>query len=382
MPAAADASPYRSVKIEGSAILASDRQRRQKRSRTFGPPLLQIDQLGSSTVAAWLGACMRSTFLIRWLARVSPFVRSSVLLVVLLLMIGWVAAAHPYGNSAHAERGAPGSTRGPWPASGRSAARAPGRTHPGQPLVVRSLWWRGARQLRLVQRRPAPTARRARAGLPTPPMVGSWSYTGRCTPSRWPTARRVPLPAGSPARDLAHPPRGAGCAPFSTGRAGGAGTTGRMQCGTIGLILHLVRRSDFTGSFFGPTADGIMMAAEPNEVTQRGHRLPGRDRGGRPARRRPGRRASARATTSSIRRPARGVHLKPIRVGAFGSFRPCQLPGAALQQPLRSSESSQPVGAGFRAFRSWSTTGSEPPRRERRRCGRGAVAGQLLERPG
>jgi hypothetical protein len=98
----------------------------------------------------------------------------------------------------------------------------------------------------------------------------------------------------------------------------------RMACGTIGLIL---RRPPihFPGYFFGGTAHGLLMAAEPDEVTGVVIAYPGGTEtavlhygalaacvGGGPY--------ELEQTT------ARGVHLKPVRVGAFGSFRPVSCP--------------------------------------------------------
>jgi len=98
----------------------------------------------------------------------------------------------------------------------------------------------------------------------------------------------------------------------------------RMECGPIGLIL---RRPpiDFPGYFFGGTAHGIMMAAEPDEVTSAVIAYPGGTEtgilhGGALAACVGGGRYELEQTT------AWGVHLKPIRVGAYGSFRPVSCP--------------------------------------------------------
>lgn len=102
----------------------------------------------------------------------------------------------------------------------------------------------------------------------------------------------------------------------------------RMACGTIGLIL---RRPpiDFPGYFFGGTAHGLMMAAEPDEVTSAVIAYPGGTEtaflhdgalaacvGGGPY--------DLDQTTD------RGVHLKPIDVGAYGSFKPVSCPALHL----------------------------------------------------
>jgi hypothetical protein len=98
----------------------------------------------------------------------------------------------------------------------------------------------------------------------------------------------------------------------------------RMECGTIGLIL---RRPpiDFPGYFFGGTAHGIMMAAEPDEVTSAVIAYPGGIEtgilhGGALAACVGGGRYELEQTT------ARGVHLTPIDVGAYGSFKPVSCP--------------------------------------------------------
>lgn len=98
----------------------------------------------------------------------------------------------------------------------------------------------------------------------------------------------------------------------------------RMRCGTIGLVL---RRPplDFPGYFFGPTAHGIMMAAEPDEVASAEIAYPG---GAEPVVLRGGALAACvgQGRYELKQTTARGLHLKPIDVGAFGSFRPVACP--------------------------------------------------------
>jgi len=98
----------------------------------------------------------------------------------------------------------------------------------------------------------------------------------------------------------------------------------RMRCGTIGLVL---RRPplDFPGYFFGPAAHGIIMAAEPDEVTSAVIAYPG---GTEPAVLRGGALAACvgQGHYELKQTTARGLHLKPIDVGAFGSFRPVSCP--------------------------------------------------------
>ena len=97
----------------------------------------------------------------------------------------------------------------------------------------------------------------------------------------------------------------------------------RMRCGTIGLIL---RRPpvDFPGFFFGPAAHGIMMAAEPDEVTSAVIVYPG---GTETAALRGGALAACvgQGSYRLKQTTARGMHMKPIDVGAFGSFQARQL---------------------------------------------------------
>jgi hypothetical protein len=97
-----------------------------------------------------------------------------------------------------------------------------------------------------------------------------------------------------------------------------------MGCGTIGLILRHPP-IDFPGYFFGPTAHGIMMAAEPDEVTNAVITYPG---GTETAVLRGGALAACvgRGNYELKQTTVRGVHLNPIGVGAFGSFRPVSCP--------------------------------------------------------
>lgn len=101
----------------------------------------------------------------------------------------------------------------------------------------------------------------------------------------------------------------------------------RMRCGTIGLIL---RRPplDFPGYFFGPAAHGIMMGAEPDEISSAVIAYPG---GAETAVLRGGALAACvgQGRYELKQTTARGVHIKAIHVGAFGSFKPVSCP--ALQ---------------------------------------------------
>jgi hypothetical protein len=107
--------------------------------------------------------------------------------------------------------------------------------------------------------------------------------------------------------------------------------TVRMRCGTIGLVL---RRPpiDFPGFFFGPTAHGIMMAAEPDTITSAVIAYPG---GTETAALRGGALAACvgqgpyklKQTTAS------GGHIKPIDVGAYGPFKPVSCPALHVTIP-------------------------------------------------
>jgi hypothetical protein len=100
--------------------------------------------------------------------------------------------------------------------------------------------------------------------------------------------------------------------------------TVRMRCGTIGLIL---RRPpiDFPGFFFGPTAHGTMMAAEPDTVTSAVIAYPG---GAETAALHGGALAACvgQGPYKLEQTTSRGVHLKPLNVGAFGAFKPVSCP--------------------------------------------------------
>ncbi len=98
----------------------------------------------------------------------------------------------------------------------------------------------------------------------------------------------------------------------------------RMRCGTIGVIL---RRPplDFPGYFFGPAAHGIMMAAEPDEISSAVIAYPG---GAETAVLRGGALAACvgQGRYELEQTTAGGVHIKTIRLGAFGSFKPVSCP--------------------------------------------------------
>ncbi len=100
--------------------------------------------------------------------------------------------------------------------------------------------------------------------------------------------------------------------------------TVRMRCGTIGLIL---RRPpiDFPGYFFGPTAHGIMMAAEPDTIKSALIAYPG---GTEAAALRGGALAACvgQGPYKLEQTTTRGVHLKPIDVGAVGPFKRVSCP--------------------------------------------------------
>jgi hypothetical protein len=97
-----------------------------------------------------------------------------------------------------------------------------------------------------------------------------------------------------------------------------------MRCGTIGLIL---RRPpiDFPGYFFGPTAHGIMMAAEPDTIKSAVIAYPG---GTEAAALRGGALAACvgQGPYKLEQTTTRGVHLKPIDVGAVGPFKRVSCP--------------------------------------------------------
>jgi hypothetical protein len=98
----------------------------------------------------------------------------------------------------------------------------------------------------------------------------------------------------------------------------------RMRCGTLKLIRQRPP-IDFPGYFFGPTAHGIMIAAEPDEIANAVITYPGGTETGL---------LHDGALVACIgqgpyklaQRTARGVHLRPIQVGAYGSFKPTSCP--------------------------------------------------------
>jgi hypothetical protein len=102
----------------------------------------------------------------------------------------------------------------------------------------------------------------------------------------------------------------------------------RMRCGTIDLI-HRRPPIDFPGFFFGPTAHGIMMAAEPDEITRAVITYPGGIetgilRGGALVA------CIGQGPYKLAQTTARGVRLRPISVGALGPFRSVSCPELGL----------------------------------------------------
>jgi hypothetical protein len=134
-------------------------------------------------------------------------------------------------------------------------------------------------------------------------------------------SRRVPLPDGLGAIWLI--PSGRWLCAVLNGRRWRTYFV-RMECGTIGLILRLPP-IDFPGYFFGGTAHGVMMAAEPDEVTSAVIAYPGGietgilDDGALAA-------CVGGGPYELEQTTARGVHLKPISVGAYGPFKPVSCP--------------------------------------------------------
>jgi hypothetical protein len=254
------------------------------------------------------------------LARSRLTVRALLVSVVLLLVIGWVAAAHPYGNSVHVSGGHQVYSR--IVASFR-AFRRPRTEADALPASLSSFGFCGGEGRGNYAW--CDVDQPQQQGVPGPPAdaADGWQLLiyGQVHALQVADSRRVLLPDGLGAIWLI--PSGRWLCAVLTGRRWRR-YTGLMRCGTIGLIL---RRPplDFTGYFFGPTAHGIMMAAEPDEVTSALIAYPGGTetavlRGGALAACVGQGRYKLKQTT------ARGVHLKPIRVGAFGSFRPVNCP--------------------------------------------------------
>ena len=105
----------------------------------------------------------------------------------------------------------------------------------------------------------------------------------------------------------------------------------RMRCGTVGLIL---RRPplDFPGFFFGPTAHGIMRAVEPDTIASAVIAYPG---GMETAALHGGALAACvgQGPYKLEQTTVRGVHLKPIDVGAFGPCKPVSCPALHVTIP-------------------------------------------------
>jgi hypothetical protein len=98
----------------------------------------------------------------------------------------------------------------------------------------------------------------------------------------------------------------------------------RMRCGTIGLVLRHPP-IDFAGFFFGSSAHGIMRAAEPDTIRSAVIAYPG---GVETAALHGGALAACvgQGPYKLEQTTTRGVHLKPINVGAFGPFKAVSCP--------------------------------------------------------
>ena len=97
-----------------------------------------------------------------------------------------------------------------------------------------------------------------------------------------------------------------------------------MTCGTIGLIL---RRPPIhiAGYFFGPAAHGILITAEPDKITRAAIAYP---RGTEPALLHDGALEACvgQGAYKLEQTTADGTRLKPVLVGAAGSFKPTSCP--------------------------------------------------------
>jgi hypothetical protein len=102
----------------------------------------------------------------------------------------------------------------------------------------------------------------------------------------------------------------------------------RVRCGTIDVIR---RRPpiDFPGFFFGPTGHGVMIAAEPDEVTRAVITYPG---GTETAILRAGALVGCvgQGPYKLEQTTAGGRRLRPVSVGALGSFRRVSCPDLGL----------------------------------------------------
>jgi hypothetical protein len=236
--------------------------------------------------------------------------------VVLLLGIGWVAAAHRYRNSGQVAAAHQVNSR---VVASFRAFRRPRTRADALPASLSSFGdcgGEGPGNYAACDVNQSP-----RPGVPGQPAdaANGWQLVidGQVHALQVADSRRVPLPDGLGAIWLIPSGRWL-CAVLNGPRWRRYFV--RMRCGTIGLIL---RRPpvDFPGYFFGPTAHGIMMAAEPDEVASAVIAYPGGTETGIL-------RAGALAACVGQGRyelkqtTARGVHLKPIDVGAFGSFKP------------------------------------------------------------
>jgi hypothetical protein len=101
-----------------------------------------------------------------------------------------------------------------------------------------------------------------------------------------------------------------------------------MTCGTIGLIL---RRPPIhiAGYFFGPAAHGILITAEPDKITRAAIAYPG---GTEPALLHDGALEACvgQGAYKLEQTTAAGTRLKPVLVGAYGSFKPTSCPALGV----------------------------------------------------
>ncbi|HTT27196.1 MAG TPA: hypothetical protein VMG37_02195 [Solirubrobacteraceae bacterium] len=240
--------------------------------------------------------------------------------LVLLLGVAWVAGAHPYANGARAAEVRQVNSQ--IVASFR-AFRRPRTRADALPTNLSSLGLCGGEGPRSYAWCAVDHPEQCAESTCTADAANGWRLLiyGHVHALEVADSRRVPLPDGLGAIWLIPSGRWL-CAVQNGPRFRNYYV--RMECGTIDLIL---RRPplDFPGYFFGPAAHGIMMGAEPDEVTSAVITYPG---GTETAVLRGGALAACvgRGPYELDQTTAPGVHLKPIRLGAYGSFKPVSCP--------------------------------------------------------
>jgi hypothetical protein len=235
----------------------------------------------------------------------------------LLLGISWAAAAHPYRHDTLSGTGGPVNSQ---ITANFRTFRRPRTQADALPLGLESFGTCGGEG-----RHHYTFCAVGLPGLPQPTSAANdWklSFWGKTHTLQVRDSRRIALPDGLGAIFLIPSGRWL-CAAFNPMRRWHKYYV-RMTCATIGLILREPPVS-FAGYFFGSPPNVIMMAVEPDEIASATIDYPG---GTEQAYLHDGALVACvgQGPYELEQRTAQSKFLPPIRVGAYGAFKPADCP--------------------------------------------------------